>query len=109
MNGKTRRGNLHAHADQARLSKRLATVRYDVPLEVCRTRNARRWRVVPEDALESLAELRPGIRVRHPQLGDGVIQERQGAPANPKLVILFERIGRRTLIAAHARLEIVLS
>ena len=34
VSGKTRRENLHAHADQARLSKRLATVRYDVPLEV---------------------------------------------------------------------------
>jgi len=34
VNGKQRRGNLHVHADQARLSKLLATVRYDVPLEV---------------------------------------------------------------------------
>jgi len=34
VNGKTRRESLHAHADQALLSKRLATVRYDVPLEV---------------------------------------------------------------------------
>ena len=33
VNGKTRRENLHAHADQARLSKTLATVRYDVPLD----------------------------------------------------------------------------
>ena len=34
VNGKTRRESLSSHADQARLSKRLATVRYDVPLEV---------------------------------------------------------------------------
>ena len=34
VNGKTRRESLHLHADQARLSKRLATVRYDVPMEV---------------------------------------------------------------------------
>lgn len=34
VNGKKRRENLHAHADQARLSKILATVRYDVPLEL---------------------------------------------------------------------------
>jgi ribonuclease HI len=34
VNGKQRRENLHAHADQARLSKTLATVRYDVPLEL---------------------------------------------------------------------------
>jgi len=34
VNGKKRRENIKAYADQARLSKRLATVRYDVPLEV---------------------------------------------------------------------------
>jgi ribonuclease HI len=34
VNGKKRRENLHAFADQARLSKTLATVRYDVDLEV---------------------------------------------------------------------------
>jgi len=34
VSGKSRRENLHLHADQARLSKRLATVRYDVPLQV---------------------------------------------------------------------------
>jgi len=34
ISGRKRRENLRAHADQARLSKLLATVRYDVPLEV---------------------------------------------------------------------------
>lgn len=34
VNGKARRESLHLHADMARLSKKLATVRYDVPLEV---------------------------------------------------------------------------
>ncbi len=34
VNGKQRRENLRAHADQARLSKTLATVRHDVPLEL---------------------------------------------------------------------------
>jgi ribonuclease HI len=34
VNGKTRRESLHLHAEQARLSKTLATLRYDVPLEV---------------------------------------------------------------------------
>ena len=34
VNGRKRRENLHAHADQARLSKTLATVRYDVPLAI---------------------------------------------------------------------------
>lgn len=34
VNGRQRRENLRLHADQARLSKTLATVRYDVPLEL---------------------------------------------------------------------------
>lgn len=34
VNGRKRRDNLQAHADQARLSKRLATLRDDVPLQV---------------------------------------------------------------------------
>lgn len=34
VNGKQRQNNLHTFADQARLSKTLATVRYDVPLDV---------------------------------------------------------------------------
>jgi ribonuclease HI len=34
VNGKKRRDNLQAHADQARLSKLLATVRYDVELDI---------------------------------------------------------------------------
>jgi len=34
INGRKRRENLHAYQDQARLSKTLATVRYDVALEV---------------------------------------------------------------------------
>ena len=34
VNGKQRRENLRIHAEQARLSKILATVRYDVPLEL---------------------------------------------------------------------------
>lgn len=34
VNGRQRRENLSAHGDQARLSKTLATVRYDVPLEL---------------------------------------------------------------------------
>lgn len=35
VNGKKRRSNLEAHAEQARLSKTLATLRDDVALEIC--------------------------------------------------------------------------
>ena len=34
VSGKARRESLYVHAEQARLSRKLATVRYDVPLEV---------------------------------------------------------------------------
>ena len=48
VNGKQRRENLHAHADQARLSKTLATVRYDVPLELSLAALQRRTPNLPE-------------------------------------------------------------
>jgi len=54
VNGRQRRSNLHAHADQARLSKTLATVRYDVPLEVSLADLQRRT--------PNLAELIPLLR-----------------------------------------------
>ena len=39
---------------------------FDVPLEVCRERNRARNRVVPDDALERLAE-----KLAPPELGEG--------------------------------------
>ncbi len=48
VNGKKRRENLHAHADQARLSKVLATVRYDVPLDLGLDSLQRRMPNLPE-------------------------------------------------------------
>ena len=48
VNGKQRRESLRVHADQARLSKRLATVRYDVPLEVSLADLQRRTPNLPE-------------------------------------------------------------
>lgn len=48
VNGKQRRENLHAHADQARLSKTLATVRYDVPLDLSLAELERRTPNLPE-------------------------------------------------------------
>jgi len=48
VNGKQRRENLRAHADQARLSKTLATVRYDVPLALSLADLERRTPNLPE-------------------------------------------------------------
>ncbi|MCB9777178.1 MAG: UvrD-helicase domain-containing protein [Alphaproteobacteria bacterium] len=60
--------------------------------------------VTPEDP----SELQPGTEVFHPQFGRGTIQERQGSPANMKLVIHFKGHGRKKLFLRHAHLEIVL-
>ena len=54
ISGRRRRENLRAYAEQARLSKVLATVRYDVPLEVPLTGLQRRT--------PNLAELMPLLR-----------------------------------------------
>ena len=58
---------------------------------------------------ESVAAFQPGVEVMHPTYGRGVVKERQGAPSNPKLVVHFDRFGRRTVIATGVRMEIVLS
>ena len=50
----------------------------------------------------------PGTEVLHPTLGRGTIQERQGSPANLKLVVFFPRHGRKQLMLRHANLEIIL-
>jgi ribonuclease HI len=59
VSGKKRRENLQSHENQARLSKILATVRYDVPLEVSLAALRRRAPNLPE-ALSLLRELEFG-------------------------------------------------
>jgi ribonuclease HI len=59
VSGKKRRENLQSHEDQARLSKTLATVRYDVPLEVSLAALRRRTPNLPE-VISLLRELEFG-------------------------------------------------
>jgi ribonuclease HI len=56
VSGKKRRENLLAHEDQARLSKTLATARYDVPLEIS-LEDLRRRTPILEDLTSLLREL----------------------------------------------------
>jgi DNA helicase-2/ATP-dependent DNA helicase PcrA len=49
--------------------------------------------------------LKPGMRVRHPQFGDGIILSRQRTGNDVKLTITFSRVGRKTLIERYAKLE----
>jgi DNA helicase-2/ATP-dependent DNA helicase PcrA len=48
---------------------------------------------------------RPGERVRHQRFGSGVILACQGTGAQLKLVVFFDRAGRKTLVPTIARLE----
>ena len=48
---------------------------------------------------------RPGLKVRHATFGSGVILQVQGTDAQTRLVVFFDRAGRKVLIPALARLE----
>jgi DNA helicase-2/ATP-dependent DNA helicase PcrA len=48
---------------------------------------------------------RPGDRVRHGRFGSGVILACQGTGAQLKLVVFFDRAGRKTLVPTIAKLE----
>jgi DNA helicase-2/ATP-dependent DNA helicase PcrA len=48
---------------------------------------------------------RPGNRVRHASFGTGVVLSCQGRGPNLKLVVYFDRAGRKTLLPTVAKLE----
>ena len=48
---------------------------------------------------------RPGLKVRHASFGSGVILQVQGTGAQTRLVVYFDRAGRKTLIPSLAKLE----
>jgi DNA helicase-2/ATP-dependent DNA helicase PcrA len=48
---------------------------------------------------------RPGDRVRHRRFGSGVVLACQGSGAQLKLVVFFDRAGRKTLVPTIAKLE----
>lgn len=47
----------------------------------------------------------PGQKVRHPTFGSGVVLQVQGTAAQLKLVVFFDRVGRKVLIPSIAKLE----
>jgi DNA helicase-2/ATP-dependent DNA helicase PcrA len=49
--------------------------------------------------------LMAGMRVRHPQFGDGIILNRERVGNDVKLTITFSRVGRKTLIEKYAKLQ----
>ncbi len=48
---------------------------------------------------------RPGMKVRHPTFGHGVVLQVQGTAAQVRLVVFFDRAGRKVLIPSLAKLE----
>jgi DNA helicase-2/ATP-dependent DNA helicase PcrA len=48
---------------------------------------------------------RPGLKVRHATFGAGVVLQVQGTDAQTRLVVFFDRAGRKTLIPSLAKLE----
>jgi DNA helicase-2/ATP-dependent DNA helicase PcrA len=51
--------------------------------------------------------LKPGMRVRHPQFGDGLILNRERIGNDVKLTITFSRAGRKILIERYAKLKVL--
>jgi len=49
--------------------------------------------------------LYPGARVRHPEWGVGVIRERTGSGDAVKVLVRFDGVGEKKLLAKYARLE----
>ena len=48
---------------------------------------------------------RPGDRVKHKRFGTGVVLSCQGRGPQLKLVVYFDRVGRKTLVPTIAKLE----
>jgi len=51
--------------------------------------------------------LKSGMRVRHPQFGDGIILNRESTGNDVKLTITFSRAGRKILIERYAKLKVL--
>jgi DNA helicase-2/ATP-dependent DNA helicase PcrA len=60
-----------------------------------------------EDENQSLPDgLKPGLRVRHPQFGEGTVLTVEPLEDDAKLVVRFNSVGRKTLRAKFAKLEV---
>jgi DNA helicase-2/ATP-dependent DNA helicase PcrA len=59
-----------------------------------------------ETVVEEERPITKGRRVRHPQLGEGVVLAVEGQGEAMKLTVFFERAGKRKLVAKYANLEL---
>jgi DNA helicase-2/ATP-dependent DNA helicase PcrA len=59
-----------------------------------------------EDEDQSASGLKPGLRVRHPQFGIGIVLSVEPLADDVKVVVRFVSVGTKTLRAKFARLEV---
>ncbi|WP_376789486.1 ATP-dependent helicase [Thermoflexus sp.] len=58
-------------------------------------------------ASPSSLRFRPGMRVRHPQFGEGLVLESRRAGPDEEVVVMFEEVGLKRLLAGFANLQIL--
>ena len=71
-----------------------------------RFKEAERTYAYEDEDQSTLLALRPGMRVRHPQFGVGSVISVEPLDDDTKLVVRFTDVGRKTLRAKYARLEL---
>ena len=73
-------------------------------------RGRRRARPAPPEApaiAPRTLRFRPGMRVRHPRFGEGQVMESRPAGPDEEVVVLFEEVGLKHLLAGFADLQIL--
>jgi DNA helicase-2/ATP-dependent DNA helicase PcrA len=56
---------------------------------------------------EGLAEIRPGVKVRHPLFGVGTVLRCDGSGEELKVTVSFAGVGAKRLVARYAGLEVL--
>ena len=51
--------------------------------------------------------IRPGVRVRHPDFGEGQVRKVEGSPSNRRVTVLFTQAGVRRLLLRNTKLEVL--
>ena len=68
-------------------------------------RSRKRIRFGEEEKVKK--EFKPGILVKHPRFGRGVIRSIEDSAEGKKLIIIFEEVGEKRVVLKYAKLEIV--
>jgi DNA helicase-2/ATP-dependent DNA helicase PcrA len=71
-----------------------------------RTREAPQVYAYEDEDQSAAPELKPGLQVRHPQFGLGMVLSVEPLDDDTKLVVRFTTVGRKTLRAKYAKLEV---